>query len=641
MADVDISDLPAPPVDISDLPAPPPRVSGTAETLLGPGELIGNTIANIPHAAAHSAVDMYRRLTGGDTNAPDPAAVQALEPTQYGIVPSAAGKQLAGDIKDLSGIGGEGSPIDAALRAQHEVTSVNPLSDSARATAGDVINQASTVAGDVGNLAPVAGALKNGVSAISDMVGAKPAIAEAAQTAANKAAAAGNAGAAGTAVDTSKLSPETQAQLARLGAPGGVNPTALSRVHEAESLPVPMSGERGLTAGQATGDSATISDEFNRKGEHNNAIGNRYDAQDQGLKDNLAEIHRNVSPLTVANNDVQNGQAAIDSLKRYDQPKVAAITAAYDDANASNMAAGKGALTLDPKPAVAHAATVLEDREDLLPAEGQTVLAKLKAAADTGTNIPLKQVETWKTTIARASRKYDQAGDTNAVSALSDFRDSLEQMQPSNAATADVAAKFTNARSLAKSRFDELDADPAYKAAVGDEAPIGSPSDLADKFTDKYVLGAPKAALQRLRPKLDEEGHQAVTSSTMNFLQKKAGINPDTGAGNFSAKGYNNALTKITPKANELLGNGDLIDDTRKLGNVANYVQSHSRGSYANTSHTFVAAAAAHAANSLEGVANVAAHGIPVGTWARKYLANRSNAAALHESLKPGAGLEN
>jgi hypothetical protein len=964
MADVDISDLPAPPVDISDLPVPPPRVPWAQENLAGPTEIVGGALAGIPHAAAHSAVDIYRRLTGGDTSAPDPAVVQALEPTQYLPDEGAGGRQLMGDIKDLSGIGGAGSPIDAALRAQHEATTKNPLSESTRNTAADVINQTAQVAGDVGNLAPVVGAVGKGISALTAAKG--PSIAEAAQAAADNAtgaaaapkaapqpsqpsapkqiaapapspaagtapaknmlsafeaahpvnpsepaarlvngntsmelhedpfdpaavhlqtvqaltpgqghgtaalkaaadmadqhgvsltldanpldkstagippaklqetyaklgfqptgtddngvvsmrrepaaatrpvdidqptgkpfsvlsaerseltpeenatrtqqlgqllkasgmpheptagqykyddgtiskepsyavqtpnanakmqaqalanhfnqesilhvdadrngafhtiatgaetpagkwaattpedaaaqsgstrdadgqhyilkapeatppipaatpptptppaaaqaaanatAAPGNAGAAATAVDASKLTPHTQAELARLGT---ANPTALSRIAEAESLPIPMAGERGLTEGQATGDAGTITDEFNRKTENNNAIGNRYDNQDQGLKENLGEIHRSASPLTVANDEIQNGQATLDSLKRYDQPKVAEINAAYKDANDSNVAAGKGALTLDPKPAVAHADTVLEDRQDLLPAEGQTVLGKLRAASDSGTAIPLKQLETWKTTIARATRKYDQAGDTNAVSALSDFRDSLEQMQPSNAATSDVAAKFTKARALAKARFDEIDADPAYKAAVGDETPIGETSPLADKFNSKYIMGGSKAALQKLRPKLDEEGSQAVTSSAMNFLQKKAGINPDTGAGNFSSKGYNDALTAITPRAKELLGNPDAIEDTRKLGNVANYTQAHSRGTSANYSGT-ASAMMGHLADSTESVINVATHGVPVATWARKFYANRTSAARSAETLKPGAGLE-
>src|ERR1700680_1662911 len=54
------------------------RVSGTQEALLGPTELLGSTVGNIPHAAAHAAVDLYRRLTGGNLEAPEPAVVSAL-----------------------------------------------------------------------------------------------------------------------------------------------------------------------------------------------------------------------------------------------------------------------------------------------------------------------------------------------------------------------------------------------------------------------------------------------------------------------------------------------------------------------------------------------------------------------------------
>jgi hypothetical protein len=81
-----------------------------------------------------------------------------------------------------------------------------------------------------------------------------------------------------------------------------------------------------------------------------------------------------------------------------------------------------------------------------------------------------------------------------------------------------------------------------------------------------------------------------------------------------------------SPKAQELLGDQDLIDNSRKLGNVANYTQQLSRGSHANTSHTFVAEKAAEIG---EHAANVAAHGLPVGTIARKFLASRSKTAAI------------
>lgn len=598
-------------------PKAPERVGWAEENLAGPTEVIASTVANIPHAAAHAAVDLYRRVTGGNTDAPDPDAVQAIK-----VPMGAGGQQLIGDI-------GAMLPARSTDNSATDETRIPEFSAGTQ----DVLRNAVAVGGDVANIAPVAGLVKGGISALSGTSAQPQTIAEIAQEAANRAASRGNAGAAGSAIDVTKLHPETQAELATVKNPNSV---ALKNIHDAETLPVPMTGERGMTAGQATQDSARISDEFNRKGENGNLVGKRYDAQDEGLQENLSEIHRSAAPTTVGNDDIQNGQAVMDSLRRYDAPKVKAIDAAYKDANEANIAAGKGGLTLDPKAAVDHATTALEDRMELLPSEGKSILDKLEAAKADGQSIPLKQAETWRTTIASASRQYEAASNGNAVRALSDLRDAIESMTPNNAATSAVADKFASARSLAKARFGEMDADPAYKAAVEDDTPEGRLSTQSDKFTQKYVLNGAKADLQQLRPKLDQEGGEAMTSATMNYLKKQAGLDK----GKFIQNGYNTALTKIVPKAAELVGNADALDQLQQLGRVSKNMQVSSRGGYTNTSHSFVAAAKAMVSHAGEDLINGALPGARLGTKAAEFLARRSSSASLHEALKPGAGLE-
>lgn len=612
----EFSAAPDPYAEFKSSATQPPRVSWAEENLAGPTEVIGSAIANIPHAAAHGVVDLYRRLTGGNTDAPDPAAVQAIQ-----VPMGAGGQQLLGDAAAML-------PARSTIN-QADDTNIPEFAPGTQ----DVIRNAVQVGGDVGNIAPAVGLVKGGISTLTSAPAKIPTIAETAQAAADRVAASGNAGAGGTALDAAKLSPETQAELATVKNP---NSTALKNIHDAETLPVPMTGERSMTAGQARQDSAMISDEFNRKGENGNLIGKRYDAQDEGLQENLSEIHRGASPTTVGNDEIQNGQATLSSLKRYDAPKVAAINAEYKAANDLNVAAGKGGLTLDPKAAVDHATTSLEDRMELLPSEGKSILEKLQAAADDGKSIPLKQAETWRTTIASASRQYEAASNGNAVRALSDLRDAVEKMTPNNAATSAVADKFASARGLAKARFGEMDADPAYKAAVEDDTPEGRLSPLADKFTQKYLLNGSKADLQQLRLKLDQEGNEAMTSSAMNYLKKQAGMD----RGKFQQVGFNDALTKLRPKAAELVGNADALDQLEQLGRVSKNMQVSARGGYNNTSHSFVAAAKAMATHAGEDLVNGVVPGARLGTKAAEFLARRAGNASIHEALKPGAGLE-
>jgi hypothetical protein len=162
------------------------RVSGTQEALLGPTELLGSTIGNIPHAAAHAAVDLYRRVTGGNLEAPEPAAVSALK-----VPAGKAGTQLASDIGKGMNIGGSQGPTNPP-EAEAQAAQINgpltapPLSENARDTISNVTGHVASVLGDVGNLLPAAGVVKRGVGIASDVADAAAARAAATPAAVTK-----------------------------------------------------------------------------------------------------------------------------------------------------------------------------------------------------------------------------------------------------------------------------------------------------------------------------------------------------------------------------------------------------------------------------------------------------------------------
>ena len=599
MAAVDISDLPAPEADISDLPTPP-KPSAFSQTPIGHEVGIGE---NVLASATSGAGSLADALTGAPPGTHDWGYRPRTDAGK--LLQAATGKVMTPALNAVSQAGGA------------VVGAFGGNAPAAEATLRERIPEA---LGAVGTISALGGLTKM----VFEPGEIPPSITEAAQTAADKATSATSGGAAASAIDVSKLAPETQAELAAIESNRGtVNTNALTRVHDAETLPVRVS----LTAGQASGDAGTISDEFNLKGQQGNAIGNRYVAQDQALQDNLTTMHREAAPTTVANDPIQNGQAIVDALKRYDAPKRAAITAAYQAAKDANG----GDLQMDGSSFAAQAEAALkpQGKARFLPSSAQGIIDDVKAS---GGQMSLDDFEGYRTALANEARKASIAGDGNAAAAIGKVRDALENTPPVGATSAAAKSLYDNARDMAKARFGEIDADPAYKAAVDDETPVGVQSDIADKFAGKYVLNGSKAALQRLRLKLDDEGSQAVTSSAMNYLQDAAGLSK----GKFSNVGYNAGLTKLMPKASELLGEQDLIDNLQQLGRVSGYTQQLNRGTYANTSHTFVAEKAAEIG---EHAVNTAAHGLPVGTIARKFLANRHTATAVHEALKPGAGL--
>lgn len=448
-----------------------------------------------------------------------------------------------------------------------------------------------------------------------------------------------NMGAAAAAPDVAKLSPAVQGELANINRAGGkVHTTALERHAEAESLDVPVP----LTRGQARGDSALASQEFNSKGQ-NPEIGQRYEYQNQALKDNLDEFRRQAAPGAVGNDPVQNSQALIDHLKTYDEGKSAAIDQAYSDArSAYKQESGGQDLEMDGDGFVRQARQNLKagNKGKFLPSAVQSVLTEI---TENEGKLSFPDWDANRTILANEVRKAQRAGDGNAVTAIGAVRDALEGAQPVGA-SATVKPLFDRARKLAKARFDEMKADPAYKAVVEDDAPAGEQSDLNKNFAQKYILGGTRGNLQRLKQKFagNDEANQTITAVALNHLKQKAGIDAYTGAGNFSQSGYNKALAEIEPRSRELLGD-QLAEKVRTLGNVARYTQEQGRGGFQNNSHTLVGAlahaAGAEAGSYAEHAVNTVTPGLKLGTKASEAVGAHRNAQWVKDTLKPGAGL--
>lgn len=196
------------------------------------------------------------------------------------------------------------------------------------------------------------------------------------------------------------------------------------------------------------------------------------------------------------------------------------------------------------------------------------------------------------------------------------------------------------ARSASRARHERLRYDPAYKAAVEDSTPMGELSPLADKFTEKYIVNAPVAHVQRMQETLgaSDTAREIMAAAPLNYIKSKSGIDMYTNRGELSQAGYNKALAQVRPKL-ALLAGERAAEQAEALGNVARNIIQAPAGAHVNYSNTATALMKEGAKGALEGAANVAAHGVPVGTWTRAALGNRTEKKAVRESLKPGAGL--
>jgi hypothetical protein len=419
----------------------------------------------------------------------------------------------------------------------------------------------------------------------------------------------------------SRASPQVAQELKKLN-PNEVNISALERIMDADTLPIPIQ----LTKGQTTRSPQLFSEEINSRAK-NPQLANRYNEQNALLVDNINQIKENASPNVYGTNVVENGQSLIDAYKAIDTARKDNITSAY---LALKDKAG-GEFPIDGVKFAENALNSLkkELKTEFLPSSIRSQVDAFRK----GEPMTFEQFEAMRTNLATEMRKADRAGDGNAEFALGKVRESLESL-PLIGETAELKTLADTARGLAKERFDTLTADKAYKSAInGKVAP--------DDFINKFVINGKKNDIDTMVSHLgvDSDARQVMAAGIVNWLKSKAGIVNESGA--FSQKGYNKALESIDPKILNIVGS-EVNQQLKALGNTAKNIQERPVGAYVNESNTFTAALGEKAATVAEKGANYILGGnvIPVGTITRNAVTGVKEGIKAKESLKPAAGVK-
>ena len=187
------------------------------------------------------------------------------------------------------------------------------------------------------------------------------------------------------------------------------------------------------------------------------------------------------------------------------------------------------------------------------------------------------------------------------------------------------------ARTSASERFALLKADPAYKAVVNGKA-------SADKFIEKYVVGADKKYLETMQKNLahDDVAQQTMAAGFVHRLREGAGLLSE--GGNFSQSGYNKALESMRPKL-ALTLKPDVLKDVENLGAVARYVKGQPTGSFVNNSNTAVALMGDAARFGATAAADMAVPGLQIGSKVRKVAEFVKEQKDLSQSMKQYGGI--
>jgi hypothetical protein len=203
------------------------------------------------------------------------------------------------------------------------------------------------------------------------------------------------------------------------------------------------------------------------------------------------------------------------------------------------------------------------------------------------------------------------------------------------------------ARSAARKHFEELRADPAYKAAVGYNEEFPGTSVSPERFAQRFVIGGSRdqVALMRNTLKDDPRAVQAMGVLGLEQLRSAARVGPNWDAGNFAADSFGKAWDNMGPKQ-RLLFTPAQQEILQKLANVARNEKSVPPGSHVNYSNTRVAQLAEGAKSGAAGIAEHAVNAkVPfLGTIGRAVgkavLGGREARAFAREHLAPGAGID-
>jgi hypothetical protein len=421
-----------------------------------------------------------------------------------------------------------------------------------------------------------------------------------------------------------QASPQLQAKLNKIPR-NQINLPALESHLQAEHLGL---GSDFFTEGQATQNPGALSFEMNERGKYP-ALSERFSQQDAKLKAAVDRLHDRATKNEVSGSMYDHGVRQISEYEAIDKARNLDINQKY---KALKDAAG-GSFPIDAPQFVQNARNLLDEnlKTEYLPDSLKNSLERFAS----GEPLTFQKFEALRTNIAADMRKAGRADDGNTKYALSLVRQALEDL-PLKQEAQSLKSVADQARRAAKERFDALEADPAYDAAVNGAPP--------DTFMEKHVFSktVPASQVQLMRNTFGEgsTGALNVESALINHLREKGGLVEKS---NVSQATYNKTFKALEEKL-RAGAKPETVEDLRVLGNVLYKTKARPAGSFVNNSNTFVAQLAQQGGGMATRAADVAlvAKGLPpLASSAAGKIGQMFEARKMKRRLEPGAGVKN
>lgn len=607
------------PVAQADPPPPPGfklEEEDSAPSKAAPAHFVGSDSdatseggVGLLETAAHGASGLLGHLGGGLTYlgtlaaTQDPTAAESVrQDTQNALTyepRTDAGKQFvdaAGKLIAPVGRGVEkgigyisdkaadkygplaGALETAALHAPLEAMGANPVESALRGVA-DAVPKVGSAINRMGLDAPKA---VTTASAPAAPLSAEEVLAK------NAAESQGNMGAAEAAPSLEGVSPELKDAISKAS---NIHSEALRRHIDAETLPLP-DGESPmrLRHGQATRDDQQISDEKNLRGDPDTQgiLSQSITDQNKKLGMSMGEIRRRANPDIVQLSNADHGQTSIDAIKDLDNATVLDTRAKY---KALEDAAG-GSMPIDTGATIKQINVRLKQKLLTQTAAQEPAISEVMGALSSGQPISF---ETFNSALSNLAEVQRAKGSPAAAATV--VRNALESM-PLSEEAAHLKGLRDIAASAAKKRFDTIEGNPAYEAAVNDNVPktdrglhrIGAPSPLADSFMDRYFLGngqtASRAYVDRIKQVMEQNQNfaPAVEASALNKLRDSAKLD-NFDEGQFASANFRNTHKAMAHKVDALM-TPQTVKNVEHLRKVSDDVSHEGKASTVNRSNT-------------------------------------------------------
>jgi hypothetical protein len=423
-------------------------------------------------------------------------------------------------------------------------------------------------------------------------------------------------------------SPELQAKI-------GFYPTELVDIKALENQ---LKGDKfgyQLTKGEALQDAAMMSDEFNKRAKNQELL-NRLEDRDAKIAEGFNTLVAKAAPdIPGGNNLVDLGQISIDQLLSKDKTRLADIKTKYEaleKANGGNFPIDTNKLKADVDAMLSQKVLKRYANDNM-----KSYLDDLADFQKRG-NMTFDEFENLRTNMAEEMRS-NKNGNGRKVAYI--IREALENLPMSDNLKM-IKPMADAARNAVRERYQVLDTNPAYRAAVKDtrlsnELADGLEHVAADKFIKKFVVDGATADVKRLVNELGQNtlGHQAAQAGLIKHLEGVA-----VGSkGVINQKTFNDALNKtIGKKLFDVMPN-EVAVDLKDLADLARLTEHVGGKGFANTSNTVPAMMRESALNAAEMGINVKT-GSPIGSIGRAAMEKLTASKKIKESLELGAGVK-